>query len=69
MEQQPPHTRYATERVLEQLEVVESQIRLFEQRLREVFSKTAELEVVMSLPGVGFILGVVIVMLARSAPR
>ena len=61
MEQQPPHTRYATERVLEQLEVVESQIGLFEQRMREVFSKTVELEMVMSLPGVGFLLGVVIV--------
>jgi transposase len=58
MEELPPHTRYATERVLEQLEVVESQIGLFEQRTREVFSKTAELELVMSLPGVGFILGV-----------
>lgn len=62
MEELPSHTRYATERVLEQLEVVESQIGLFEQRTREVFSKTAELELVMSLPGVGFILGVVIVL-------
>ncbi len=62
MEQLPPQTRYATGRVLEQLEVVESQISLFEQRTREVFSETAELELVMSLPGVGFILGVVIVL-------
>jgi transposase len=69
MEQLPPHTRYATERVLEQLGVVESQIGLFEQRTREVFSKTAELEVVMSLPGVGFILGVVIVLEVGDVSR
>ena len=69
MEELPAHTRYATERVLEQLEVVESQISLFEQRMREVLSKTAELEVVMSLPGVGFILGVVIVLEVGDARR
>ena len=69
MEQLPPHTRYATERVLEQLEVVESQIGLFEQRMREVFSKTAELEVVMSLPGVGLILGVVIALEVGDVSR
>ncbi len=69
MEQLPPHTRYATERVLEQLEVVEGQIGLFEQRMREVFSETAELELVMSLPGVGFILGVVIVLEVGDVTR
>ena len=37
LEQLPPHTRYATERVLKQLEVVESHISLFEQRMREMF--------------------------------
>jgi len=56
----PPHTRYATERVLEQLAGVEKQVELLEDRMREVFEQTPELRLVMSLPGVGFILGTVI---------
>jgi len=56
----PSHTQYAAQRLLEQLSVVEEQIYLFEQRMREVFASTQELKIIMSLPGVGFILGVVI---------
>jgi transposase len=56
----PPHTRFATERVLEQLEVVEEQVSLFEKRMKDTFKKTPELGLIMSLPGVGFVLGTVI---------
>ena len=62
MEQLPTHTRFAIERVWEQLEVVEYQIKLFEKRMQEAFQKSLELELLMSLPGVGFILGAVILL-------
>jgi len=62
LEQLPPQTRFATERLLEQLDGVEKQIKLFEERIREVFAPSSELALVMSLPGVGFILGIVILL-------
>jgi transposase len=58
----PPHTRFATERLLEQLEGVEKHIAQFEQRMREVCKKTPALDLLMTLPGVGFILGTVILL-------
>jgi transposase len=62
LEKLPPQTRFATERLLEQLEAVERHIKLFEDRIREVFEPATELALVMSLPGVGFILGIVILL-------
>ena len=59
LEQLPPHTRFATEQLLAQLDRVEQQIQLFERRIREVFAPAPELTWVMSLPWVGFILGIV----------
>jgi len=56
----PPHSRYATECLLEQPEVVTAQILAFEQRLRTVFAPTPELQLLRTLPGVGWVLAVVI---------
>jgi transposase len=56
----PLHTRYATERLLEQLDSVTVQIAALEARMREVFAPNSEINFLMSLPGVGFILAVVI---------
>ena len=56
----PPHTRFATDRVLEQLDMVEEKIDQFEERMQQVFTKTPEVELLMTLPGVAFILGTVI---------
>jgi transposase len=56
----PSHTQYAAQRLLEQLSVVEEQITQFEKRMHEVFASTQRLKIITSLPGVGFILGVVI---------
>ena len=56
----PPHTRYAAERVLEQLDSIQGQIKLFEERMKEVFAPSEELGFLITLPGVGFILAVVI---------
>jgi transposase len=60
--QLPTHTRFATEHLLEQLEDVEVQIAMFEARIHAVFGKTPALERLMTLPGVGWILGLVILL-------
>jgi hypothetical protein len=52
----PPHTRYMTERVHDQLDSIQEQIGLFEERMKEVFIPHEELEFLKTLPGVGFIL-------------
>lgn len=69
VEKLPPQTRFATERILEQLDAVEQHIELFERRIRKVFESTPELGLVMSLPGVGFILGVVILLEIGTVDR
>ena len=56
----PPHTHYVTQKLLEQLGVVEGHIYQFEKRMKEVFESTRDLNLVTSFPGIGFILGVVI---------
>ena len=56
----PPHSRFSVERLLETLEMVQRQIDLFEERMKETFATSRELEILQTLPGVGFILAVVI---------
>jgi transposase len=56
----PPHSRFATEHLLEQLEVVTAQILAFEQRLRAAFAPTPELQLLRTLPGIGWVLAVVV---------
>ena len=58
----PPHTRYATDQLLEQLAVTTHQIDGFEDRMQETFEETWELVLLRTLPGVGFILGTVILL-------
>ena len=58
--QLPLHTRYATEQLLIQLDLIQQQIKAFEIRMKEAFQTTPELEPLMSAPGIGFILGIVI---------
>ncbi len=58
--QLPPQTAHAAQRVLEQIETLDRQGAQREQRMSELFAPTAALEWLRSVPGVGFILGVVI---------
>jgi transposase len=58
----PPHSRFSVERLLETLESVQKQIDLFEERMRTTFATSRELEILQSLPGIGFILAVVILL-------
>lgn len=60
MEQLPPQTRYTTELLLKELDTAESQIKAIEQRMRQVFEETEVIKLLMTMPGVGFILAVVI---------
>ena len=56
----PEHKRFATEILLEQLDVVAGEIARLEDRMEAVFETTEELALLKGLPGVGFILSVVI---------
>jgi transposase len=56
----PPHSRFALERVLEQLDTVQDQIERFEYKMKKLFRGSRVLELLQTLPGVGFILAIVI---------
>jgi transposase len=58
----PPHTRFATEQLLEHLDLLDEQVASLEDRMRHVFTTTPALERLRSLPGVGFVLGMVILL-------
>jgi len=56
----PLQTRYATQILIAELDHVDARIEDLEGRMGELSGETKELEVTQTLPGVGFILGVVI---------
>jgi transposase len=62
----PPHSQFAMQVLLAQLEAVQQQITLLEGRMKESFAGSRELELLQSLPGVGFILAVVILLEAGN---
>ncbi len=69
LERLPIHTRFATDTLLTQLDLVEAQIRAFEARMRQVFTTSAALMRLTTLPGVGEILGRVILLEVGDARR
>ncbi len=56
----PEQTRYTLEALLDHLEEIERQISKIEKRMKEVFHPNEEIKLLMTMPGVGFILSVVI---------
>lgn len=58
--QLPVHTAYVTQRLLEQIDSLDRQVSDFEDRLRAAFAQTPDITRLMTLPGVGLILAVVI---------
>jgi transposase len=56
----PAQTAYTLAGLLDALETLSQQIDRLEQRMREVFHGTPAIDLLMTLPGVGFILAVVI---------
>jgi transposase len=65
----PPETRFSTRCMMRELESIEAGIGGLEQRMREVFGATEEIELLKTLPGVGFLLGVVIAHEAGAIDR
>jgi transposase len=60
LEQLPPQTQWATRMLLVQLDFMEGQIREQEQRLKQLIAVTPQMQLLMSLPGVGVILAAVL---------
>ena len=58
----PPQTGYVTGVLMKQLDEVEEQLKEMEKRIRALAQETAEMQRVMTLPGIGWILCVVIVL-------
>jgi transposase len=56
----PEQTRFAVEQVIEQLHQVNRQIDAIECQMSQVFKQSPQISLLMSLPGVGFMLAVVI---------
>jgi transposase len=69
LERLPLHTAYATRQLLEQVEELDRRVRGFEQRMRTVFGVTPEIALLMTLPGVGPILAVVIALEVGDVAR
>jgi transposase len=65
----PPHTAYATQQLLEQVEGLDRQVRGFEQRIQAVFKPTAAIQLLLTLPGVGLTLAVVIALEVGDVAR
>ena len=58
--QLPPHTCYTTELLLEQLDQTEQKIQAIEARMKKLFKETKRHMLLQTMPGIGFILAVVI---------
>jgi transposase len=65
----PPHTAYATQQLLEQIEKLDGGVRGFEQRIEAVFKPTPAIQWLLTLPGVGLTLAVVIALEVGDVTR
>src|SRR4029453_1623575 len=65
----PPHTAYASQHLLRQVEELGGQIRQFEQRIQATFKPTPAIQQLMTVPGVGLTLAVVIALEVGDVAR
>jgi transposase len=65
----PPHTAYAGQQLLQQIEALDGQVRGFEQRIQATFKPTPEIQRMLTLPGVGLTLAVVIALEVGDVTR
>lgn len=56
----PPETRFTTHCLLEELDSIQGKIAAIEAEMKTVFQSTPEIDLLMTMPGVGFLLAVVI---------
>jgi transposase len=66
--QVPPQPAYAARRVLEQIDTLDRQVVQLEARMDQLFTPTPELELLRTLPGVGLILGIVMLLEVGDVP-
>ena len=60
LESLPDQTRFSTALLLDELDMVQEKITSLEQKMKEVFSSSPEINLLRTIPGIGFILSVVI---------
>lgn len=65
----PPHTAYATRELLSQVEALDRQVRAVEREMRTAFTSSPEITLLMTLPGVGFTLAVVLALEVGDVSR
>jgi transposase len=65
----PPHTAYASQQLLGQVEELGRQVRAFEQRIQATFKPTPAVQRLLTLPGVGLTLAVVIALEVGEVAR
>jgi transposase len=65
----PPHTAWVTQQLLEQVEGLDRQVQGFEQQIKVVFKPTPVIQLLMTLPGVGLTLAVVIALEVGDVAR
>src|SRR5262249_11944941 len=65
----PPHTAYATQQLLEQVEALDGRVREFEKRMQATVKPTPMIPQRLTLPGVGLTLAVVIALEVGDVTR
>jgi transposase len=65
----PPHTRFAAEQLLEQLQALRGQIKVFEQHMDGLLADSEDLKLLRTLPGVATILATVIALEVGDVSR
>lgn len=65
----PEQTRYTLNLLLEELDAAEQHIKDIEKRMKEIFSLNEEIKLLMTMPGVGFIIALVISLEAGDIAR
>jgi transposase len=65
----PPYTAYATQQLLEQVENLDRQVRGFEHQMQTVFKPTPTIQRLLTRPGIGLLLAVVIALEVGSIAR
>jgi transposase len=56
----PPQTRFSAKSLLKRYEQLDREVAALEKRMKKVFKKDPNVDLLMTMPGVGFILGVII---------
>lgn len=56
----PPQTRFTTLQQLADIDMFDTQIAAFDERLSELFDETEEIRLLKTMPGIGFVFGVLV---------